>query len=270
MMIGKIGGSESRDSSHERQSSGSSLDPKASEFESTGPTEQKPKQGQQEYGWQQGRGRAQRRTPPVGPNGYGGTGQGRGGVRRNVYTPPQITPGPQYSQQYQVPPMMPYLFSLPSTGGGEASQPIYHMAQYPQYTSPPMSVTSIPQPTPFYGGQQQYPSFKPLPANHNQGPHFGQNMATPSRPTEQAHVPSSAGSHSSKTGSSYSQSSPRKYGKPEVKEDRISKYRREFDVARSFEDDKQFIPDILACVKTSPQIHPLHRPAAFYTNSDMP
>ncbi|KAI0534165.1 hypothetical protein GGR58DRAFT_505579 [Xylaria digitata] len=244
---------ESRENSHGRPSSStssSSLNPKASEFGSTGPTEHQPKHNQQEYTWQQGNGQGQHRIPPVGPSAHGRTSRGRGKAQHTIYTPPQISPVSQYSQQYQIQPMMPWVFpplpSMPSTGGGEGFQPIYPMTQYSQYGSAPMSAPSIPLPMQFYGGQQpQYPSLRQPPTNYGQTPRFSQNMATPPRPTTQAQVPTSAGSRSSKTSrSSPAQSSPEQSHKPEVKEDKISKYRREFEVARSFGDDRKFIPNV--------------------------
>ncbi|KAI1425246.1 hypothetical protein F5Y12DRAFT_714455 [Xylaria sp. FL1777] len=235
-----------RKSEHDLQSSpksNSSLDPKANEFSATRPTEQKAKQRQQGHNWKNPQGPGQYRTPPpgLGANSKGSRG---GWVQFGFPVVPQILPN-SYGQQYQQSQMMPAMFHalypMPSFSSYGGYQQMYQTQQ-------PMGAPGIPQPAPFYGGQQQ-PQQPPqqMPIGSGQGaPSLSPKkdpVASPQQPeaVKQKIICQTTGEPQSRT---VSRSSSHAHPSPSLKsqENKILKYRKDFEKARSFDDDHLYFP----------------------------
>ncbi|KAI0413452.1 hypothetical protein F5X98DRAFT_378698 [Xylaria grammica] len=252
--------SKSRNSSHGRKSSSTSnvsspLNPKAVEFELPLVSDQQSKKDQQEQSTQNAQGQGQHHVPlPSGPTTRGRGGQGRGRPIVTTYPLPAAPPGlGHHGQQYPFP-VMPMVFppfpAWPSLGGTDNPQPMFPMAQYPPYgsTSPPN--------IPFYGGQAPYQNPGRLPTNHGPGSNSGRNEASATHKSKETSTPprstagpkgtqvlSSGGSRSSKDSTpSKAQPSPKRAPKAMTAAEKVSVYRREFEAARSFDDDEIYYP----------------------------
>ncbi|KAI0903360.1 hypothetical protein F4823DRAFT_635944 [Ustulina deusta] len=243
--MGNLGGNtEAKKHRHERGSSSksnSSLNPKANGFGHNRPTEQQTQQCQQGQNWSNSQGQGQYRGPPPGLSVHGKSGRGGGWSQTSIHPVTQIPPTPgHYGQQYQQPAMMTVvqLPPYPATSFG-GYQPMYQMPHL-------VGIPSILQPAPLHGGhQQQYRNARQVAMSYNQGvQNFSQNESntTPQQPEAttqgQASIPGDARNRAV-SGSSHAQPSPRS----EKRNDKISKYRKDLEAARSFADDHVYIPN---------------------------
>ncbi|KAI1157959.1 hypothetical protein F5B18DRAFT_657130 [Nemania serpens] len=210
-------------------------------------------------------------------NGYtaGLSVQGRG--QQVVTTPSQILTQPvqqgpqqgaqqvQYYPQPQLPSMMQGILSPPyhppmySQGGGQGYQHMFPMVQFPPptpvYVGFPVTAHPIPLPNQQFP-QQPHPGAIQAPVgqrpvqqgnNQNSAPVASALAPAPAPRPHRQSVPSTPAQSRNRTvsGSSApkSESKPKEISESEARNNRIKTHRKEFEVARIFEDDDIYFPN---------------------------